>query len=295
MKKLAVMIKSLGRDGYVQRLVGSVDRYIRMPYRLYVADEEPLTAGKRMFYDGLVAAGHYVEIWPATEALSVCKARNRLVAALEDEQFVLRLDDDFLFTDETRVDRLVELLVLRPELGAVSGLEVQRSDGKGVRAGETSPKQGFLLLNSEDGTIYKQYVAAGYWRWRRAGEIRFAYADFVRNFLLIRREVLDRVSWNETLLVQGEHLDFMMRIAKEGWLLAFTPDSVHIHDDPHDHDIGADYLDKRAGTPGYEQFIRAYREDWGISSVKSVAFDTGTSRVEPILTRAWRRIFGSNI
>jgi GT2 family glycosyltransferase len=269
--KIAVLVKTYLRNGVIQQLVQSLQDYCDLPYRLYVADEQPVSEEKLRIYEQLKDSGHVVLIFDEPQAVSVCYARNRLLDMLRDEPFVLRLDDDFHFCPGTKISRLLTILSTRPEVGAVSDVEIQSVDGKKLKAGDLSAGQGHFHLGNRGKSLLKLPVPVDQWHWRTTEGVRFAYADFTRNFLLIRREVFQSVRWNERLQIHGEHSDFMLRLKKAGWLLAFTPDSVHLHNEPPKDEISVEYRLARDSANGKEAMRQVFRDTWGIDSVVEFA------------------------
>lgn len=291
---VAIMVKTYLRDGVIQGLIESIRRFSDVRYRLYVADEEPVPDGKRRLYQRLIEEGHRVVVLNAERPISVCYARNRLLELLEDEPYVLRLDDDFHFCERTSLSKMISLLAARPEIGAIADIEIQGVDGKGVKQGQVSPKQGYFFLAKDRRVLYKQPVPVECWSWRSVDGVRYAYADFTRNFLLVRREVFSGVLWNESLHINGEHTDFMLRLRKNGWLLAFTPDSAHLHNEPSRSRVASGYKMARDTSLGRKKMRQVFSTEWGIEDVISLT-PWNTPGCEGVLRRAKKILRWSGI
>jgi len=227
--KIAIIIKTFNRPTLLLKCIDSIKKYCTVPYRIYLADDSELTAKIEQIHKSLVAEGHFVRHF--VSRISVTSARNYLIDKMENEQFVLRLDDDFILGENTDIETMLMLLNEYTQIGAISDLEKQLGDNKGLRSGEISPGQGFCYRDGK--TLVKVNIPVDKWLWQEYQGKRYAIAGFTRNFLLIRREVFETVRWNENLFFSGEHLDFMLTLQRAGWLLAFTPDSMHYHDDLH--------------------------------------------------------------
>jgi len=145
----------------------------------------------------------------------------------------------------------------------LSDLERQIGSGKGTASGEISSKQGHIFL--ENGILIRTNVPPQAWTYLTTHGLRFAYANFTRNFLLIRRNVFATVRWDEDLLIQGEHLTFMLDLQKAGWLLAFTPESVHLHNEEGE-DIPNGYSAFRHSVEGRNRRDAVFRKKFGILS-----------------------------
>ena len=138
-------------------------------------------------------------------------------------------------------------------------MEGQRRRGDG----EFSAKQGHIFL--ENGILLRTNVPHQAWTYMTARGVRFAYANFTRNFLLIRRAVFDTVRWDEDLYIQGEHLAFMLDLQRAGWLLAFTPESVHLHNEEGE-DASNNYAIFRHSEEGINRRNAVFRNKFGIVS-----------------------------
>lgn len=225
---IAIILKTYCRPEVLQQCIQSILEYCDLPYRIYIADDSPINQQPLKMYEMLVREGHFVQVFE--DRISVTYARNLLVEQLQDEQYVLRIDDDFLFTKNTSLEVMIDVLNSIDKIGAVSSIEKQLGDGKGVKDGELSDKQGYFFNYNR--ILYKVSfpVDAIDWMLTENGN-RYACLDFTRNFLLIKRSVLDKVKWREELVIQGEHSAFMLDLKRAGYLLAQTPDSVHFHDE----------------------------------------------------------------
>jgi glycosyltransferase involved in cell wall biosynthesis len=225
--KTAILIKTLGRERCLFNTLDSIEAFCDVPYRLYIADDGPVSDEKAIRYDQLRRDGHLVIRLDRPTAVTT--ARNMLARLVEDEKALLRIDDDFEFFDRTNIRAMWTVLESDPTIGVVADVEVQCGDGKGVRDGELCHGQGFIEIR--DKVLYKRQVPVSSWPWLQAHGVRYALADYTRNFLLIRRQCAESCPWDERNFILSEHLDFMMSIVANGWKLAFTPDSVHKHRD----------------------------------------------------------------
>lgn len=142
-------------------------------------------------------------------------ARNHLVDSTPSECKLI-LDDDFVFTEQTDVSKLVRLLELHPEAAAVGG---------GVVRGGRIRHAGTLL--QRDGTTLRQLAAGGPLQ-ERAG-IRFRQTDCVPNFVLMRRQLFEHMRWDPDLKTAGEHIDFYLRMQDTPYGVLYTPDVTIDH------------------------------------------------------------------
>lgn len=264
-ERVAILIKTYNRPGRLLKAISSIREFCLEPYRLYIADDGEISADVNRLYDELRSEGHYIKIYP--ERVNVTTARNHLVSMLGPEEFVLRLDDDFNFTPETDLGAMVTVMKNRPEISAMSDLERQLGNGKGVLSGEISSKQGHTFL--KDDVLHKMCVSHQCWNYLKVCDVRFAYANFTRNFLLIRRMVFDRVKWRDDIEVHGEHAAFMLDLQAAGWALAFTPDSIHVHNESAAGDQTG-YGRIRHATGSRDIYRKLFLRVYGIRTVRSL-------------------------
>ena len=262
---VAIFIKTFNRPHQLTTTVTSIRKFCTIPYRLYISDDGEIGPDIAALYSELDSQGHVIVRY--NHHVNVTKARNDLVGRLQDEEFVLRLDDDFNFTDETNLEAMLRVIRARSEIGAISGLERQIGDGKKAVSGSLSIMQGHMLLDG--GGLLKENVPHQNWLYFVSNGIRFAYANFTRNFLLIRRDVFRTVRWNESLVVQGEHTAFMLDLQRAGWALAFTPESIHVHNESAKATTDA-YRGVRHSDAGRQTQRDTFKAEYGIETMSSV-------------------------
>ncbi|ADR20591.1 hypothetical protein MATR_17840 [Marivirga tractuosa] len=225
---IAILIKTYNREKTLFNTLESISKFCKnIEYKLYIFDDSnKISNEKIIYYDKLKCSNHF--IYCTESKTSVTAARNFLVQNLEDEKYVLRIDDDFEFNKDTKLEVLISILDFDSRIGVISGIEKQIGTGKGVLNGEISPRQGFFKI--EDEVLIKNNVPVKNWKFNKTNKNhRFSYCDFSRNFLMIRRSVFNDISWDESLPFHGEHEDFMLQIKQSPWKLAFSPDSMHFH------------------------------------------------------------------
>lgn len=262
---IAIIIKTYCRARQVKTCIDSIFNFIDHPFRIYLADDSPKHVQPTSLYETLIDEGHYVRFFDSK--VSVTHARNSLVEQLQDEPYVLRIDDDFIFSKETSLPKMVDVLESSTSIGAVSSVERQLGDGKGIRHEELSDLQGWFFRDGR--VLNKLCVPVESVSWlRTANGVRYAHFDFTRNFLLIKREVFEKVKWREELFIQGEHSAFMLDLKRAGFLLSQTPDSIHCHDELLAKE--ASYLDVRKSEEGLSAMRAFYAEEYGIDSIRSL-------------------------
>ena len=280
---IAIIIKTYCRARQVKTCIDSIFSFVDHPFRIYLADDSPKHEHPSSLYEKLIDEGHYVRFFDSK--VSVTHARNYLVEQLQDEPYVLRIDDDFIFSHETSLSAMVDVLRVSDVIGAVSSVERQLGDGKGVRDGELSDKQGFFVR--EGRALHKLCMPVNAVSWMTTDRgTSYSLFDFTRNCLLIKREVFEKVRWREELFIQGEHSAFMLDLKRAGYFLAQTPDSIHCHDERSAKE--ASYLDVRKSQEGLAAMQAFYAKEYGIDEIKTFSLGKVLETQNPSYSRMLR-------
>ncbi len=178
-------------------------------------------------------------------------ARNYLVG-MADRPVIINCDDDFVFTDETEIEKLLDVLNHDPSIGLVAG--VMRQDGRvvnytgqfafapdgGTRSVASSPPYRRLTIATNPGP--PETTQAG---------TRFVRCDLALNFFTARREAMLRARWDPRLKVSWEHLDHFLEMHRVGIKVAYTPDVVV----DHYQDRSPEYLRFRGRRQEYTDYV----------------------------------------
>lgn len=227
--KIAIIIKTTPERKSILWLLNSIELSLKdISYRIYLADEEVIDDWKYDLYNKLIEKGHYVKIW--NSSVSVTKARNDLIDHLENEDYVLRVDDDFELGGEYNIHSLLTILESNNDIDFCCDIERQIGEGKNIPSGNIRIESGKIDLHSKTKPVIKIIDDAD-WNFEISKGVRYAKADFMRNLILLKRKCVRTVKWNENLFFAGEHADFFLSLKKEGFQGAFTPDSIHLHRD----------------------------------------------------------------
>lgn len=263
---LAIFIKTLRREEAFLNTITSIEKNITVPYRLYICDDGPVSAAKEALYERLEGAGHRI----IRSDVPVSPSRSRVVMAgtLADEAYVLRMDDDFEVAPGLDLQKYIALMEADPSIGALSGLEVQRGNGKGVLDGQVSYAIGYFRFHN--GRLYKDHVGVSSLRYLKTGSMRYAFVDFGRNFLLIRRAMLNDVLWDELVAFAAEHEDFFLQIKNSGrWKLAFVPEVTHYHRQDLS-DLSDLHYRKSKNSERYRfESLRNFLDKWEVTAIRN--------------------------
>ncbi|MEX2600148.1 MAG: hypothetical protein WD355_00790 [Balneolaceae bacterium] len=265
MDKIAVFIKTCEGRPSVLWVLNSITFGLQgTNYRIYISDEEPLNDWKKHLYEELQREGHHIELHK--KGMNVGVAKNQLLDCLNDEDFVLRMDDDFELGGEFRISALKTVLKSSKEIGFCADFERQVGKGRNINSGSLRPAGGYYivappkLIKKFHSPFKKRRVVSG---------IRYSLAEHTRNLLLIKRDVFEKVRWNEQLKFMGEHSDFLMSIREAGYSGAYTPDSVHYHRE--DLALYRDAYTRNSAEatkrPGEEEMRNVYQERWSCDRI----------------------------
>lgn len=143
-------------------------------------------------------------------------AGRNLLARKCEAEFLLNVDDDFVFTAESRPELLVRL-VRRDLCDVACGLT--RVQGRALQWGGLFDRRGLRFSFSQP--------SGG---WEHAEGVRYRRLDAGFNYFATRAETVRRCPWDERLKVIFEHLDHFLSYASSGVRVAETPDSIVTHD-----------------------------------------------------------------
>jgi hypothetical protein len=243
-------VTSFERPAHLARLLASIDQFYPGA-RVIVADCSRVAP--------IVPVGVELISLPFDAGLS--EMRNALVKRLTTK-FLLLLEEDFLFTAETKIAPLMDVLQFDGSLLCVAGsMRIVGRDGVQDYTIDLEEFRGALLghraarpaITTAAGTAYR-------------------YCDKALNFALYRRDGVLEHTWDGLPKV-GEHAAYFLRVKRVGqWRVAHTPMSVI------DHDVNGRttaYVSNRSRAWGLQlDWLRAnglpggYRQDPGLDDVK---------------------------
>jgi hypothetical protein len=264
-EKVAVLIKTCQGRPSLLWVLKSIEYALHDEhYRIYISDEKPLDDWKKDVYEKLNDQGHHIELHDRGIACGI--ARNRLVEKLQDEELVLRMDDDFELGGEFNFNALKSVLRISDEIGFCSDYERQLGHNKGVRSGSIRPAGGEFVISPPK--LIKKFHSP-FRKLRKFSGTRYSLAEHTRNLLLLKRDVIEKVKWSEQLLFRGEHEEFLLSILDTGYKGAYTPDSIHYHraDLPILSNSKEGMINNK--RPGKEEFKKVLTERWNCKEVKT--------------------------
>jgi len=132
-----------------------------------------------------------------------------------DKKYICLLDDDFVFTEKTDIEKLYK---------------IAESTGAGVVAGSLQNVRkvdGYdYNLVIRDNTLFYE---KGKENWEKYKGIEYRQSEIVYNFGLFRVEMLKEHSWDNFIKIKGEHSDFFLRLKETEWQALYVPEVVVKH------------------------------------------------------------------
>ena len=205
---ITIGITHFDRPEHLGRLIASIrDRYPAV--RIVVADNSKIHRDMQ-----LPGGAELIQLAPDD---GVCASRNACATACRTK-YLLQLEEDFVFTDETDLHKFWEVLEGDPLVGIVGG----SLWGRGNLHDYATDFSFF------DETIYFRPASGA---WRAINGVPCRPCDMVFDFYLARREALVSCPWDNDLVIGGELPDFFLRLTRLGrWKTVHTPTVRAQHD-----------------------------------------------------------------
>lgn len=182
-----------------------------------------------------------LKVLPLGYDCGLSRARNELVKNTS-RKYLLLLEDDFLFTEETKIEKMVELM----DKGDVVGGAVHKPTGYRIPFEHYFSKIDGTIYQVEDGNVWENYKGT-----------KYKETGCVLNFALFKRIVFGDTLWYNKLKLR-EHQHFFFRLKHQ---VVFTPD-VKIIDNK-----GRQPTEYKA-LKGRDQFWKIALEDLGAKKFK---------------------------
>lgn len=249
--RVTVLIKSFRRFECLERAVRSVRHYYpTVPIEIADDSYDGEELVKRVDQNPIVEsirrmAGVTWHQLPFDTGLSA--GRNYLVGQAKTP-YVLNMDDDWVFTPESKIEPLLDIVENGHADVAAACL---RFDGSSVLnwCGHMSYRKG------RDGAVLEITPLTTEWRVTRAGT-RYRYSDLGHNCFVAATKTLKRVPWDDRIKIVHEHLDHYLSMHLAGLRRCYTVDSIVGHLPPRPLDYAA-FRNRQDGE-------RVFREKWGL-------------------------------
>ena len=204
--RVSIAIKTFCRDPKLYKTISDIRR--TMPdTQMLIADDGDITEEKDSIYAELQREGHKVFILPFDSGFG--KKANKIIDNL-DRDFTLVGSDDFDFSPpgvRLGIEKMLAVLDRDSELSIVSG-----------RLANRGPYEFFLEESNKE---IREIPCE--WDIRLLPNF-YGICDVTVNYSLIRREVFDRVKYDdEEIIGEGGHGAFFYDVKKAGLKVAYVP------------------------------------------------------------------------
>ena len=211
MKDVGIVVVTFIRDHVLINCLNSI-REFYPNISIYVIDQGKTSYHKEVFmYKNNI--NHFRVPWDT----GLSASRN-IGCSIAKEKYIMICDDDFIFTEETKLENWKIVLDDRPEVGLVAGQLITRGQRWNYE---------YHLELFDNGYIMKEIRGID---WHKTNGIPFHYADLVLNFFLMRKETWNDVSWDANYKIVHEHLNYFLDLKETKWRVAYTPSVVARHD-----------------------------------------------------------------
>jgi len=145
-------------------------------------------------------------------------AKNAALDVITNKYAVI-IDDDFEFTENTKLEKFKAILDSDESVGIVGGKPITPKGKVGTIGSR-------LLINKERKIFWRFPIENP--EWKEVRGIKYYYADYTRQFLMIRN-VRD-IRWDDDLKIGGLHVAFFLNIKLHtDWKVAYVPEVEVIH------------------------------------------------------------------
>ena len=261
MKNTAVLITTFLRDNALFNCIRSIRKHYP-DIAIYVADTGHESKQKIDF-----CYKHSCTLFNVGFDVGVCAMRNEGLERIPDKfRYVLVCEDDIVFTAETKLGALENILEQQGATGII-GCLIKRIKPDGIENQDYEAN-----LQIKDDTIYIRRITKP--QWKKLGNERFFYCGMIPNVFMMRREIWEQIKWDERYKTTPEHTDYFLLLKyNTDWKVAFT-DSVSMEHHTQCYS-NHEYSAKRTRTDGYKKlaskwgvkyYWNSWHKKWGIDN-----------------------------
>jgi glycosyltransferase involved in cell wall biosynthesis len=196
----------------------------------------------------------------------VSKSRNEGIN-FSKKKYTVCCDDDYGFTEMTRLEKFKTVLERDEAVGLVAG-DVMSAEVAGPRVSR-------LVVNEKLKIFYLVPLKSP--EMREVDGVCYYYADHVPQFFMMRN--VPELRWDEDLKCQYEHIEFSLRVKREKkWKMAFTSEvsALHLRERPSEV-----YQKFRTRQDDWERFYRKTGYVDNISGVEKPEYDSNGRKLLP--------------
>jgi len=265
---VAIIITTFERPFMCLKCVRSIRKYYS-DIRILVVDN----GKRRTWFRWWLEKGYKVDYLKIPFDSGLSKSRNEALRRLGEEYIVI-CDDDFEFTEETKLEILHKILEKNLDIGIVAGnlrYEIEMRDF----INEIKFHKGFYWVDPIKNP-----------EWFNQNGIKFCFADYVYNFFMMRN--IPDFRWDEDYKIGREHIDFFIKLKLANkWKVAYTPDIIanHWHKLPR-----GKYKEYRERLDSFRLFYKKTSRRLNFSEVMLQVYDEIEDRIMPYPEYVWKRM-----
>lgn len=230
-KDTAILVTTFLRDELLFRCINSI-RNFYPDVKIYVGDNGKATAKKRKYCEEKNC--RYLDL---PFDLGVAGVRNAALNEISKRfKFVMIVEDDIIFTDQTKLEKLRMILEADPEVG-IAGALLKRNEY------QDQHYEADIWVKNKTLYIIKNKSPD----WKILDGIKYCQCGIILNVFMMRKEVWDLYNWDAKFKTALEHSDFFLGIKyqmengqpilKNGnpvlrdhtWKVAYTPSVSMFH------------------------------------------------------------------
>lgn len=267
---ISICVSTVRRPYCIQRFINSVRANFPV-IPILVGDQNPPIEHLDRFYQNAGAKVMYV-----AEDAGVGVARHAAIAEVKTE-YILFCDDDFVFSNETKLEAPVEILEHDRKIDIVGGAVKNFAGGIDHPFSQIIRWEWFLQFNKQRRHLTLISIDCLTPLRREVNGIPYFITDTALNWKLARRSAFERgAGWDPRYICNGEHEDFYLNIKENTDIgVAYCPGFVVYHHSPED----SSYHLKRNDQDGFKKFS----DKWGIDEI--LQFEDTQERI--ILANGW--------
>jgi len=241
------------------KTLDSIEKYFPYSYKLYIADDSGVSDEKEYRYQQLEIQGHTVIRLPFNSGLSY--GRNEIIRRVKEE-YILMMDDDIQLVDSDSIKKMKQVLDSTDDIGLCAGIIYQEN---GEPFGGHAYSRG-LVLEIDKGILFRHRSMG---KLAKADDVLYNYADQVVNFFLAKRAIFKKVTWDNRIKIEYEHMDFFLNLKQTKWKVAVCLDTNANH--THQLKLDPIYIQYRHSAPvnyfygkhGIGRIINRYQQGVG--------------------------------
>jgi GT2 family glycosyltransferase len=260
-RQAAIIIPTFIRPQKIKNCIESIlNIYPDGMVRIYVGDQSDIIPDEiQEFYNKLEIKGHKFFKLPYNCGLAY--ARNYLIKQISTEPYILIIDDDFIFTTNTALSKMIDVLEEKENHGICGG----NLEGRHHYAGWLSYHPAIQKIFKIDIFSVPQEIQLTTSYPYRNRKVSYYYSDSVLNFFLAKKEIFQDIQWDDNLLLV-EHADFFLRLKNTKWQVCYVPEITIQHSTIPNENNYKKFRHQENKQIGTERFCKK----WNLKSLEDI-------------------------